>query len=571
VSRSKEHWRKCQFSPHGTGGRVGQAAKTAAARRMNVHDDSDRVRIDLAGGRHWERLTVPYLFEREGLELDKPAIIYEGAQRTYGELRDASRRVANALVGLGIEEMDRVAVLARNCLEFMEIEVGIAAARAIMVPLNWRLREGELANLLRRSQARAILVEEEFLGAVLELRRSGEVPDLRTVIAIDRGAADLAYDELLASTSAERPTRRGRMDDPHEIIFTSGTTGRPKGVVWTNGTVLWNSLQQVVDFGLGPQSSTHVLIDLYYIGGRHDFTWPILHQGGTVHVKRSSGFDAEEAVRYVATHGITHVLWVPTMLYEILRLPALDEYDTTSLQMIMCGGQPVTVATTVRAQEAFPHTDFIQVYGLTEGGGSVTYVRPQDARRKPGSAGQPSMHVEVRLAGPDGADVPQGSDGEILVRAPSVTAGYWDEPEMTRRLVVHGWLHTGDMGRFDEEGFLFISGRKSDMIISGGMNVFPSEIEAVLRQHPDISDAAVIGLPDEKWGETVCAVIEPANGVVLDEAAVIAYCTERLASYKKPTSVRVVDELPRTAIGKLKKFLLREQFAAEQEQQASAS
>jgi fatty-acyl-CoA synthase len=509
----------------------------------------------------WDRLTIPYLFEREGIDLRKPAIVFEGRTRTYGELRDHSRRLANALVGLGIEELDRVAVLAANSLEFIEIEVGIAAARAIMVPLNWRLREGELANLLRRSQARAILVEERFLGTILELRRSGEVPDLRTVISIDGGAADLSYEELLASSSPDRPERRGSLRDPHEIIFTSGTTGQPKGVVWTNGGVMWNALQQVVDYALTPRSSTYVIIDMYYIGGRHDFTWAILYQGGTVHVKRSSGFDAEDTVRYVAEHRITHVLWVPTMLYEILRLERLADYDTSSLAMIMCGGQPVSVATTERAQAAFPTTDFIQVYGLTEGGGTVTFVRPEDARRKPGSAGKPSTHVEIRLAGPDGADVAPGADGEILVRAPSVTAGYWDDREMTERLIVDGWLHTGDMGRFDDEGFLFISGRKGDMIISGGMNVFPAEIEAVLRQHPAVSDVAVIGLPHEKWGETVCAVIEATEGAVVDEGEIIAYCSELLASYKKPSSVRVVDELPRTAGGKPKKFLLREHLA----------
>lgn len=520
-----------------------------------------KVKLDLEQASRWDRLTLPYLFERDGLDLHRVAVAFEDRSRTYGELRDASRRVANALIGIGIEELDRVAVLASNCLEFFEIEVGIAAARAIMVPLNWRLRDQELANLLRRSQARAIFVEDRFVGTILELRRSGELPDLRTVIAIDGSAGDLSLDEVTSSASSERPPRVGRMDDPHEIIFTSGTTGQPKGVVWTNGTVLWNSLQQIVDFGLRPQDSTYAIIDLYYIGGRHDFTWPILHQGGTVHVKRSSGFDAEDVVRYVAEHRISHVLWVPTMLYEILRLPTLAGYDTSSLRMIMCGGQPVSIATTERAQAAFPQTDFIQVYGLTEGGGTVTFVRPEHARAKPGSAGKASQHVEIRLVDAEGLDVPVGADGEILVRAPSVTAGYWDDPELTQRLIVDDWLHTGDMGRFDEDGFLFISGRKGDMIISGGMNIFPSEIEGVLREHPSVADVAVVGLPDEKWGEIVCAVVEATDGQVVDERALIDFCAERLASYKKPTSVRVVDELPRTAGGKAKKFLLRERFA----------
>ena len=285
---------------------------------------------------------------------------------------------------------------------------------------------------------------------------------------------------------------------------------------------MWNSLQQVVDFQLGPQHSTYAIIDLYYIGGRHDFTWPIIHQGGTVHIKRSSGFDAEEVVRYVAEEGITHVLWVPTMLYEILRLPTLGDYDTSRLKMIMCGGQPVSKATTNLAREKFPQTDFIQVYGLTEGGGSVTYVRPEDVAAKPGSAGKASLHVEIRLTDPDGARRSHRSGRrDPRSRAPSVTAGYWDEPEMTDRQITDGWLHTGDMGHFDEDGFLFISGRKGDMIISGGMNIFPAEIEAILREHPDVSDAAVIGLPDEKWGETVCAVVEANNGAAVDERELI--------------------------------------------------
>jgi fatty-acyl-CoA synthase len=526
-------------------------------------DDLDpaKVKLDLSSAARWSSLTLPHLIERDGLELDKPAVVFEDRSRTFGELREASRRVANALVGLGIEEMDRVAVLSANRLEFIELEVGIAAARAIMVPLNWRLRGNELANLLRRSATRAIFVEERFLGTILELRRSGEVPDLRTVITLEGAGGDLSFEELCGSSSAERPARQGRLEDPHEIIFTSGTTGKPKGVVWTNGTLMWNSLQQLSDYQLGPQHSTYAIIDLYYIGGRHDFTWPILHQGGTVHVKRSSGFDAEDVVRYVAEQRITHVLWVPTMLYEILRLSTLEQYDLSALKMIMCGGQPLSTAATDRAQRAFPQTDFIQVYGLTEGGGSVTFVRPQDARRKPGSAGKPSLHVELRLAGPDGGEVPQGVDGEILVRAPSVTAGYWDDAELTARQIVDGWLHTGDMGHLDKDGFLFISGRKGDMIISGGMNVFPAEIEDVLRDHPDVADVAVIGVPHEKWGETVLAVVEADAGAVIDEQELIAFCTERLAGYKKPTSVRVVGELPRTAGGKPKKFLLRERFS----------
>ena len=207
-------------------------------------DERPNVRFDTSAAARWNRLTLPYLVERQGVDLAKPAIVFEESKRTYGQLRDRSRRVANGLLGLGVERMDRVALLTTNRLEFLEIEIGIAAARAIMVPLNWRLRPGEIATLLRRAGVRTIFVEERFLPTVVELRRSGEVPELRTVIALgDGGASDLEYEELCASSSPERPPLAGALDDAHEIIFTSGTTGQPKGVVWSNGTVLFNAVQ----------------------------------------------------------------------------------------------------------------------------------------------------------------------------------------------------------------------------------------------------------------------------------------------------------------------------------------
>ncbi|MEZ5076833.1 MAG: AMP-binding protein [Solirubrobacterales bacterium] len=524
--------------------------------------DGHTVNLRRSGRARWESLGLPYLIDRTGIDPDRPAVVFEDRTRTYGELGERAKRVAAGLVGIGVEPMDRVAVLSSNSIEYLEIELGISAARGIMVPLNWRLRAGELANLLRRSAAHTIFVEERFLGTVNELRRAGELPDLRTIVAMGDHSGDLGYEELCGSVEPRLPRRAARLEDPHEIIFTSGTTGEPKGVVWSDGTVLWNSIQQGMDFRLGPGHSSYAVIDLYYIGGRHDFTWPIIHQGGTVHVKRSSNFDAESVVRYVAEQGITHILWVPTMVYEILRLPNLAEYDLSRLEMIMCGGQPLSAAATERARAAFPGTDFIQVYGLTEAGGSVTFVPPEHIERKPGSAGRPAQHVELRIVDDADEEVPVGVDGEILVRAPSVTPGYWADEELTERLIVDGFIHTGDMGRLDEDGFLYIAGRKDDMIISGGMNIFPSEIEDVLRMHEDVSDAAVVGLPDPKWGELVAAVVEPKPGVVLDTQELVDFCYERLAGFKKPSSVHIVEAIPRTAGGKPKKFVLREQLTA---------
>ncbi len=508
----------------------------------------------------WQTLGLPYLAERGGLDSERPAVVFEHRVRTYGELRDRARRVGDGLIGIGIEPGDRVALLSTNSLEYFEIELGISRSRGVMVPLNWRLRAGELATLLRRSGAGTILVEDRFIATINELRRTGEVPDLRTVVSLGEKSGDLGYEELCGSADqVEAPP--ARMDDPHEIIFTSGTTGDPKGVVWSDGTVLWNSIQQVMDFGLGPRHSNYAIIDLYYIGGRHDFSWPILHQGGTVHVKPSSNFDAAEVVAYIAEQRISHVLWVPTMLHEILALPDLGAYDLSSLEMVMCGGQPLSAAATRRALEAFPDLDFIQVYGLTEAGGSVTFVPPEFSQAKPGSAGRPSQHTEIKVVDDSGAEVPVGVDGEILVRAPSVTPGYWADPALTEEMIVDGFIATGDMGHFDEDGFLFISGRKDDMIISGGMNIFPAEIEDVLRTRSGVEDAAVIGLPDSKWGEVVCAVVQPGPGVELDADELIEHCYGLLAGFKKPSQVHLIEEIPRTAGGKPRKFLLRELLA----------
>jgi fatty-acyl-CoA synthase len=509
----------------------------------------------------WNALTLPHLLERDGLDLLKTALVFEGTTRTYGELRIASRKVANALAGLGIEPGERVALLTRNRLEFMEIEAGISAARAIMVALDWRLRADELANLLNRSAARAIFVEGRFLGTILELRRSGAVPALRTVIGLDRGTSDLSYDEILASASDARPARAGTLEDLHEIMFTSAATAEPRGVVYNDGTVLWNAIQQVTDFNLGAEHSTYMTLDQHDFGGRHNLWWSILHQGGTLHAKPSGGFDAAAVVRYIADHRITHILWVPTMLHEILRVPRLDRYDLEALEMIICGGQPVSAAIVRRAHDAFPGADFFHVYGLAEAGGTVAFIRPPEGRARPGSVGKAASHADLRVIGDDGDEVAPGVSGEITVRAPSVAVGYWLDLELTARQFVDGWLHTGDVGYVDTDGFLYFAGRESNVIVSGGLTIFPAEIESVLSTHPAVAEVAVFGLPDEKWGETACAVIRPVPGAVVDECELIEYCSQRLASYKKPTSVLVVDQIPRDDAGEPQKSILRERVS----------
>ena len=408
-------------------------------------------------------------------------------------MREQSRRVGNALVGLGIEAADRVALLSKNRLEYLEIETGIAAACAIMVPVNWRLRSGEIESILNRSGAVAIFVDADAAPTLRELRRDGRLPLIRAVVLLDGEVRDgeardgeNGYRVLVDGASSAAVPREPHFDDPHEILYTSGTTGDPKGAVWTNGGLFFNSIQQVIDYRMGPESSTFAMIDLFYVGGRHDLTWAALHAGGTVHVKPSGGFDARAALDYVCEHRITHVLWVPTMIYDILRLADLQRFDTSALRMIMCGGQVLSADAVRQMQAAFPHTDFVQVYGLTEGGGSVTCMPPHMTLTKPGSSGRASLNAAIRIVGENGDALPVGSDGEILVRAPSVIAGYWDDAALTAQQIVDDWLHTGDIGRLDDDGYLYVTGRKKDMIKCGGMNVAPAEIEDVLRAHPAV-------------------------------------------------------------------------------------
>lgn len=513
----------------------------------------------------WAQLNLTYCVERSGVEPDKPAIVCGDTQRTFAELADRYRRVANALIASGINRMDRVGLTTRNRAEYFEVELGISGAAAIMVALSWRLSAAERVNLLARSGARAVFAEDDFVPEIADARASGRLPDLRLIVSFGATpGADLSYEQLSTRSSAERPdVEPALLHEPHEIIYTSGTTGKPKGAVWAHGTVMWNSIQQVMDFNLRPDHSTYSMLDLNYIGGRHDFTWALLHQGATVHVRPSGGFDAADALSYITRNSITHVLWVPTMLYDVLRVPDLARTDTSCIEMIMCGGAPLSKDIIAQAQSAFPHTRFVQVFGLTEGGGTTTFVPPDYLQSKVGSAGKASMHNEIKIVDEHGEYNPPGTTGEIIVRGPTTTLGYWDNPEATAATIRQGWLYTGDLGYLDDDGFLYVAGRKKDMIISGGMNIYPSEVEDTIRNLPDVADVSVIGLPDERWGERVCAVIQPQAGATIETSEVISHCRERLASFKKPSVVHIIDDFPRTISGKIQKHLLRERYCGE--------
>lgn len=391
--------------------------------------------------------------EREGLDLSKPAVVCAGRVRTYRELRDASRRVAAGLVGLGVEVSDRVAVLSGNRLELLEIELGIAGAGAIMVALDRRLRRDELRERLLRTGARAILLEDRFLGAVLELRSAGALSELRTVVTLEAGPADLSYEELFASARAELPLASRPPESPRKIRFFPRDRSPCRAVVWTEGAVARNARRQALDHGLGREHSTYAAIDLSGIGGRHDLTWAALAQGGTAHVASSPAIGPGEVYAYVAAHGITHLGWGPGPRRGVAALPHAGQHDVDPLRTILCEWHALPDAAVLRARERFPRLEVVQVYGLDDGGPAVAALRSADVSSKPGSAGRLSDGVELRVVDPG---------GELHVRGPALAALSWEAGGPVDRGLEGGWVATGDRGHVDGEGFVFLQDRRRD-------------------------------------------------------------------------------------------------------------
>lgn len=504
---------------------------------------------------------LPAIERTAAVAPDRVALTLEGDSLTYGALAARSHECAGGLMHvLGVEKGDRVALLARNRLEYFEVEIGVSCAGAVLVALSWRYAVAEVLALLAASQAVTAFADADFVEPIDQARRAGKLPHLRHVVTFGEslGAADLRYEELRtrgrsAQTAASpEPTRAGTLADPHEIIYTSGTTGLPKGAVWTFGGVMFNAIQQIADYGITGDSATFVSFDLNYIGGRHQYVWAILLQGGRVHLKRSGGFSAAVVADAVERHRVTHLLLVPTMLSDVLDHLEHDRPDWSSLSMLMCGGAPVTRELLDRATALLPSVWVSHVYGLTEAGGTVTH-NPRDARLdRRASAGIPSFNVELRIVDA-GRRCAAGEVGEIQVKAPTTCGGYWDDPEATRQLFDGPWVRTGDLGYLDTGGYLHVTGRLKELIISGGMNIFPAEVEEVLERHPDVLRAAVFAVPDQTWGEAVAAAIEMRSGAVTTESELIAHCRDSLAGHKRPRHVYVVDELPKTASGKIKK------------------
>jgi len=470
-----------------------------------------------------------------------------GRRHSYQAFDDRIARLAGSLRSqFGIAQGDRIAVLAPNTTDTFEVQFACGRIGAIFVPLNWRLANAELKAILADCQPALLVHDPEFAERVQDLG-IGQLCSLGPVyekLALDGPRLD----EPVAAT----------LDDVSTILYTSGTTGRPKGVLISHGMNFWNSVHSMSLTGIGRSTMFFCLLPLFHTGGLNVFSYPVFQVGGTVLIMRT--FDAGEALQLIGDPavGITHMFGVPANYQFMAQNRRFAETDLSRLVFAGIGGAPTPDA--ILRTWAARGVILQQGYGMTETSPLVLVLDREDAVRKAGSAGKPALNMEMRVVSEDGTDAPRGTIGELWVKGPNITKGYWNQPEATAAAFTDGWLHTGDAALVDEEGYYFIVDRWKDMYISGGENVYPAEVENVLYQHDAIAEAAVIGIPDRRWGEVGRAVVVVKPERSLSEDDVVAHCAASLARYKLPHSVVFTDALPRNATGKVHKPTLRLQF-----------
>jgi fatty-acyl-CoA synthase len=486
---------------------------------------------------------------------EEAAIAFRDQRIGYDELDERILRLADALHARGVRKGDRVAYLGNNHPSFLEALFATTMLGAIFVPLNTRLAPPEIEFAVDNSGATTLI----FQDALLELARAGTWSTSATR-RICIGGADVPgvedYDAVVASGTPEYRDLPVALDDPALILYTSGTTGYPKGAVLTHGNLTWNTFNALVDYGIGSGERVLLISPMFHVASLGMGALPILLQGGTVVLHEK--FEPGAVLRAIEQERITMLSGVPTTYQLIEEHPDWASTDLSSLQHLTCGGSTMPKRMLEAYEERGLH--FSCGYGMTETSPGATAMPPHMSIEKMGSSGLKQFFTDVKVVDEQGRMLPPGDVGEILVSGPNVITEYWRRPEATAETIVDGWLHTGDLGYLDEDGYLFVVDRLKDMIISGGENIYSAEVEGAIMQIPEISAVALIGIPDPKWGEVPFAVATVDDGATIAAADVIAHLQGRLAKYKIPRDVVFVDELPRTASGKIRKADLRTQY-----------
>jgi acyl-CoA synthetase (AMP-forming)/AMP-acid ligase II len=499
---------------------------------------------------------------------DRIAILdYDSGKKfTYAQFNERVNRLANGLLGLGVKKGDRIAMLMPNCYQALESDAACYKTGIIKVPLNARLSIVEMVQQLNNSEAHALIFHPSFMKQILENR--AQMQTVKRFIVLSNATADMIdFESILAGSSVAEPVADVGEDDLYWLQYTSGTTGVLKAAMISHGNALVKYRQILMTNGVHPPFPVvyAYIAPVTHVAGV--YILPVLISGGTNVLLNMNPFTPKGLLEIIEKERVTGIYLIPVMINMLLNYPDLKKYDCSSLKIINYGTAPLAPERIRKAVEAFGPI-MMQGYGQTESCAITSTLDPEDhitngdpiREKRLASAGTPLVEAEVRIVDEEGKDLPAGEVGEIILRGDFVMKGYWKEPERTADTIKNGWLYTRDMGYLDEGGYLFLTDRKSDMIISGGFNIYPTEVENALMEHKAVFEAAAVGVPDEVWGEAVKAVVVLKPGAKATEAELIEHCKERLASFKKPKSVDIVESLPKSPVGKILRRVVREPY-----------
>jgi long-chain acyl-CoA synthetase len=492
---------------------------------------------------------------------DKTAFVFKDQRYSFKEVNDRVNSLISALSDMQVRKGDRVGILAYNCPQYYET-FALSKAGMVCVPLNFRSVGRELVYLINNSAINTIIVAREFIDLVSSIRN--EMAGVKNFISLNSTAEGMKnYEDLIRSYSPVEPGDSVGPDDDAAIYYTSGTTGRPKGAVHTHKSLL--AEMDIPNRDLGPEDIALCVMPFFHVGGSAAYQFAVFKAGATSVVLEK--FDEADVLRTIEQQRITYVCMVPAMIIRMLDYADLKRFDLSSLKTIGFTGAPMPVEVLKKCTAYFGRQIIHQELGQTETLNLTRFKKheykldgsPMDIKRLE-SAGKPAIEGEVRIVDEKGNEVPRGQIGEIVSRSDRNMRGYWNMPKETADTIRDGWLHTGDLGVMDEDGYIFIVDRKKDMIISGGENIYSKEVEDILYSHPAVFYAAVVGVPDDKWGESVKAVLVLKNGMRATEGEIIEHCKVNLAGYKKPKSVEFRETLPLTGSGKIQKNLIKEEY-----------
>lgn len=488
---------------------------------------------------------------------DREAYVFEDQRMTYQQMDDKASHLAGWLQSQGIQKDDKAAFMLKNSMSFVEVVFGIVLSGGVAVPINYRLGAEEVAYILDNSDSKILFIDEEYVEMILSIK--GRLDKIEKIIVVGASKSHsecIDYDSIFSTDTVYIPCEDLTDEDAAFISYTSGTTGKPKGAVLTHKNICQNLLNMMYEGKTDFYQRQLICVPVFHVAGLLLSIMPCLSHGTTVLHREFNPVDVLETVE---KEKINSFFLVPAMWNFLFQVPNFKDYDVSSVTTCSTGAAITPLELKKRILDNFENAELNEAFGQTETTATATHLKGEDALRKTSSVGRPMVNVEVRVVDEEMGDVEVGEVGEIVYRGPTVMKEYYKNPEATEEAFRGGWFHSGDLVKRDEEGFVYVIDRMDDMIISGGENIYPAEIEEVLYQIPEILECAVIGVPDKDWGERVKAIVVLKPETNLTSEAVIEYCEQHLASYKKPREVEFIDELPRNASGKVLKYVLKKE------------